>query len=107
MLTNRDLEEAYKGLDLLDKLVPPPMNVLLVKGKLRLSGEMLSYSRLDHSHAGGTSWMMANNELEMMCAFLMRDGRYESSVTIMPFRTMQNIEIAFQSFVITIQVGRL
>ena len=29
VLTNRDLEEAYKGLDLLDKLVPPPMNVLL------------------------------------------------------------------------------
>jgi hypothetical protein len=65
---------------------------------------MLSYSRLDHSRAGGTSWM-ANNELEMMCAFLMRDGKYESSVTIMPFRTMQNIEIAFQSYVITIQVG--
>jgi hypothetical protein len=104
VLTNRDLEEAYKGLDLLNQLVPPPMNVLLVKGKLRLSGEMLSYSRLDHSRAGWTSWM-ANNELEMMCAFLMRDGRYKSSVTIMPFCTMQNIEIAFQSFVITIQVG--
>ena len=34
VLTNSDLEEAYKGLDLLDKLVPPPMNVLLGKGKL-------------------------------------------------------------------------
>ena len=66
MLTNRDLEEAYKGLDLLDKLVPPPMNVLLGKGKLQLSGEMLSYSQLDHSQAGGTS-SMENNELEMMC----------------------------------------
>ena len=65
---------------------------------------MLSYSRLDHSLAGGTSWM-ANNEWEMMCAFLLRDGRYKSSVTIMSFGTMQNIEIAFQSFVITIQVG--
>jgi hypothetical protein len=64
VLTNRDLEEAYKGLDLLDKLVPPPMNVLLVKGMLQLSGDLLSYSRLDHSRAGGTSWM-ANNELEM------------------------------------------
>jgi hypothetical protein len=41
----------------------------------------------------------------MICAFLMRDWRYESSVTIMPFGTMQNIEIAFQSFVTTIQVG--
>jgi hypothetical protein len=48
---------------------------------------------------------MANNELEMMCAFLMRAGRYELSVTVMPFGTLQNIEIAFQSFVITIQVG--
>ena len=46
VLTNRDLEEAYKGLDLLDELVPPPMNVLLVKGKLQLSGEI-------HSHQGG------------------------------------------------------
>ena len=80
------------------------MNVLLGKGKLQLSGEMLSYTQLDHSLAGGTSWM-ANNELEMMCALLMRDGRYNSSVTIMPFGTMQNIEIAFQFFVTTIQVG--
>jgi hypothetical protein len=38
------------------------MNALLGKGKLQLSGEMLSYSPLDHSLAGGTSWM-ANNEL--------------------------------------------
>ena len=104
VLTNRDLEEAYKRLDLLDKLVPPLMNVLLGKGKLQLSGEILSFSPLDHSPAGGTSWM-ANNELEMMCAFLMRDGRYKMSVTIMPFGTMQNIKIAFQSFVTTIQVG--
>ncbi len=74
VLTNRDLEEACKGLDLLDKLVPPPMNVLLGRGKVQLIGEMLSYSGLDHSLAGGTSWM-ANNELEMMCDFLMRDGR--------------------------------
>jgi hypothetical protein len=80
------------------------MNLFLAKAKLQLSGEMLSYSRLDHSLAGGTSWM-ANNELEIMCAFLMRDGRYESSVRIMPLGTMKNIEIAFQSFVTTIQVG--
>ena len=84
--------------------MPPPMNVLLAKGKLQLSGEMLSYSWLDHSLAGGTSWI-ANNELAMMCVFLMRDGRYESSVTNMPFGTTQNIEITFQSFVTTIQVG--
>ncbi len=57
MLTNRLLEEACKGLDLLDKHVPPPMNVLLGRGQLQLSGEMLS---LDHSLVGGTSWM-ANN----------------------------------------------
>jgi hypothetical protein len=37
--------------------VPPPMNVLLGRGQLQLSGEMLS---LDHSLVGGTSWM-ANN----------------------------------------------
>jgi hypothetical protein len=72
------------------------MNVLLAKGKLQLSGEMLSYSWLDHSLAAGTSWI-ANNELAMMCVFLMRDGRYESSVTNMPFGTTQNIEITFQS----------
>jgi hypothetical protein len=33
---------------------------------------MLPFSRLDHSFAGGTSWMEANNELQMMSAFLIR-----------------------------------
>jgi hypothetical protein len=40
----------------------------------------------------------------MIFAFLMRDGSYKLSVTIMPFGTMQNIKIAFQSFV-RIQFG--
>ena len=97
LLTMGDLHSAYDGLALLDELLPPPMEVLLHPSKMRLRGDLLSIDRFSHSASGGKTWMLTC-ELEMMLSLIMRDGRYDSSVTIIPFEHMQKIEHAFDAF---------
>ena len=93
LLKNSDLELAYDGLHLLDMLLPPPMDVLLHPSKMRIKGAMLSGSRQEHSQFRGAAWMKGS-EVEMMLSLILRDGRYDSSVTIIPLIHMQKITMA-------------
>jgi len=79
LLTNKDIREAYAGLDLLNNLLPPPLGLLVSPEKMHCSGELVSHARLEHGKRGGKMWM-ATGELQMMTALLMKDGRYEESV---------------------------
>jgi hypothetical protein len=88
-------EEAYAGLDLLNNLLPPPLGLLVSPEKMRCSGELVAYARLNHSKSGGKAWM-ARGELQMMTALLMMDGRCEASVAILSFTDTQRIQGCFE-----------
>jgi hypothetical protein len=95
LLTNKDIREAYAGLDLLNNLLPPPLGLLVSPEKMHCSGELVSHARLEHGKRGGKMWM-ATGELQMMTALLMKDGRYEESIPIMLFADMQLIQGCFE-----------
>jgi hypothetical protein len=52
LLTNMDLEEAFAGLDLLNKLLPPPLGFLVSPEKMQCSGELVAHARLNHRKSG-------------------------------------------------------
>jgi hypothetical protein len=97
LLSNSDLEALYAGLNLVDELVPPPTDVLVPPAKLRMKGEIQLQSRWHHGQAEGKSWM-GTGELEMMLALLMKDGRYEASVSIIAISQADCIKKCFEAF---------
>jgi hypothetical protein len=97
LFSNSDLGPLYAGLNLVDELVPPPADVLLAPGKLRIKGEIQLQSRFEHGLASGKSWM-GTGELEMMLALLLKDGRYEASVSVIPVTQVHFIQRCFESF---------
>ena len=50
-----------------------------------------------HGSIKGKKWM-STGELEMMTALLMRDGRYDESVAIVPFSIVNAIGTAFKAY---------
>jgi len=95
LLTRKDLERAYAGLDFLNNLLPLPMEVLLGPNKMHLTGEVKAWERLRHSKSHGTSWM-TTGQIEMMAALLMKDGRYEAYASILSLTDMQKIFGCFE-----------
>jgi hypothetical protein len=53
-------------------------------------------NRKNHGRMKGTAWM-STGELEMMTALLMRDGRYNDAVEIVPFSLVNAIGAAFEA----------
>jgi len=103
-----DVDNAQKGLPLIDKLYPlsssnaPNQNVDERHNKL--AGYMTSDRRLKHSIGRGksptlgTEWM-ESGELEMMTALITRNERYKEHAIIIPFSIMQMIPSAFAAYV--------
>ena len=93
-LKDSDLRSAYANLLLLDLLLPPGQSdVLLHPSKMPIKGEITSAGRLEHSQYGGRAWMKGS-ELEMMLSIILRDGRYDSSMSILSLLHMQKIKTA-------------
>ena len=94
-----DIEKTLEGLTHLQQLLPsfkPPLP-LLPPGAIGLNGEMRAERREAHAQVSGGKvpkpgqrWMNSW-ELEMMFAFLMRDGRYQEYCTIIPFSYLINL----------------
>ena len=88
--------KAFSGLDMLHNLLPAPLSPLLPPGSIHLHGEMHMNNRKVHGSMNGKKWM-STGELEMMTALLMRDGRYDDGVAVMPFSLVNAIGTAFEA----------
>jgi hypothetical protein len=82
--TNSDMNKVVSGLHMLENLLPGPLSPLLPPGSIHLHGEILMENRKNHGMMKGTAWM-STGKLEMMTALLMREGRYDDAVGIVPF----------------------
>jgi hypothetical protein len=61
------------------------------------AGDMMVPTRLDHTKELGKAWM-STFSLDMMLAFWLRDGRYETCSTVIPFRYyVKDIANAFKA----------
>ena len=54
-------------------------------------------NRKVHGSMNGKKWM-STGELEMMTALLMRDGKYDDSVAVVPFSLVNAIGTAFEAY---------
>jgi len=95
--TESDMEKVVSSLHLLENLLPGPLSPLLPPGSIHLHGEILMENRKNHGRMKGTAWM-STGELEMMTALLMRDGRYDDAVAIVPFSLVNAIGAAFEAY---------
>ena len=95
--TDSDMVKAFSGLDLLHNLLPAPLSPLLPPGSIHLHGEMHMNNRKVHGSMNGKKWM-STGELEMMTALLMRDGRYDDGVAVVPFSLVNAIGTAFEAY---------
>ena len=105
-----DLEQAFDGLDLLGSLLPPRKKPAAAASHASTScetlcGEISLKGRLDHGKAGGEGWMSLG-ELQMMMALVMRDGRFDGHVQIIPLQTMQHIEKTATAFITAVMAGQ-
>jgi hypothetical protein len=91
------MEKVVSGLHMLENLLPGPLSPLLTPRSIHLHCEILMENRKNHGRMKGTAWMSAG-KLEMMTALLMRDGRYEDAVAIVPFSLVNTIGTAFEAY---------
>ena len=96
-LSDRDMSDVFIGLDLLENLLPLPINPVLPPGSIHVRGEMLMKSRRDHGIMKGKGWM-STGELDLLTSLVMRDGRYDDSVAIVPFAYVNSIAMAFEAY---------
>ena len=94
--TNSDFDKVVSGLHMLEILLPGPLSPLLPPGSTHLHGEILMGNRKKRGRIKGTAWMNTG-KLEMMTALLMRDGRYDDAVAIVPFALVNAIGKAFEA----------
>ena len=94
-----DVEAAFDGLSLLQQLLPPPVvdHDVWSGASGHTNGRITCDRRFKHGESFGKTWMQTS-ELEMMIALLLRDGRYENRVCIIPLRIMVEIRECFKFF---------
>lgn len=95
-LTEEHLAMAHQGLTNLQNLLPPPYNRLLPSESFRFHGDVLAGNRIMHSKLNGGAWM-SGSEIDMLLALLLRDGRYDESVSIIPTSYAQTIEEGYET----------
>jgi hypothetical protein len=95
--TELDMEKVVSGLLMLENLLPGPLSPFLPLGSIHLHGEILMENRKNHGRMKRTAWMKAG-KLEMMTALLMRNGRYNDAVAIVPFSLVHAIKTAFAAY---------
>ncbi len=94
--TKSDIEKVISGLHMLKNHLPGPLSPLLPPGSIHLHGENPMKNRKNHGRMKGTVWM-STGKLEMMTALLMRDGRHDDAVAIVPFSLFNAIGKAFEA----------
>ena len=62
-----------------------------------MKGEMYLTERVEYSKKEGEKYLH-NFEVEMILAMILRDGRYNGHVTIIPFKYTQQFQIAFSFY---------
>ena len=95
--TDSDMDKAVSGLHMLENLLPGPLSPLLPPGSIHLHGEILMENRKNHGRMKGTAWM-STSKLEIMTALLMRDGRYDDALAIVPFSLVNAIGAVFEAY---------
>ena len=81
----------------IDWLLPRlPSRQLLLGKQMKISGSMSAERRLKHMKDATTWWDQC--ELDLMYSFLMRDGRYDESITIIPITFTREIQYAQKDY---------
>ena len=83
VFTHSRIQKFIHRLPILDSLLPPLVGLSLAPpGSNGLKGSMYAVRQKKHTP---TTWLN-EDEIELLLAFLMRDGRYQSVVTVFPPR---------------------
>jgi len=95
-----DMDACMQNLNIFNNLLPGASTnnlILLQPVHTRyIHGEMMSSSRLKNDTTNGEEWISLG-ELHLFLAFLLRDGRYNESVFVVPIPDVQRISAAFQA----------
>ena len=90
-LTVEALDNCFLRMHCLEALIPGGMNRgLLPAASLRLTGRMFASRRLLHNKQQNKCWFQSD-ELELMLALMLRDGRYDDYVATVPIIYAQSI----------------
>ena len=93
-LKDQDVASLFKGVHFVSNLLPRPLGKQIPPTAFCLRGQMSSTSRLHHTPES----YMSTGEMEMMMALLMNDGRYDDSVSIVPFSFIEHISNAAAAY---------
>jgi hypothetical protein len=97
ILTPDDMNKVVlNNLDLLNNLCPDPGRKihLLPPSKMKVTGDMMIDTRVKYTKGRGKT-DLDTHVLDMMMAILLRDGRYDSTATVLPFCSILGIEFGF------------
>jgi hypothetical protein len=90
-LTGEAMDNCFLRMHCLEALIPCGMNRgLLPAASLRLKGRMFASRRLLHNKHQNKFWFQGD-ELELMLALILRDGRYDDYVATIPIIYAQSL----------------